>query len=150
MAYSAYLLLHNLHHKCFYLSCNCTAGTTPTAVYAVRIVGSIPYTVNVPLDITDGNCYFEFAGTEPSPITAPVYGCCCNGNAPVDNVLGYACNLDQAAIARGTIAAALSCEFVTPGLTVVFDNAAEPATATVTATFTFENLCSAPAQLSKK
>lgn len=127
--------------------CNCTAGTT---VYAVRIVGSIPYTVNVPLAITDGNCYFEFNGTEPFAITAPVYGCCCCGNAPVDNILGYTCSLEQAAFARGIIAAALGCEFVTPGLTVVFDNAAEPATATVTATFTFENLCSAATQLSKK
>lgn len=129
--------------------CNCTSGGTTRTVYAVRIIGCISYTVNVPLASTN-NCTANFnttsAPSTPISGTPTVYACCCCGTAPVNNTIGFSCSLEAASIARALIAANLNCSFITPTLGVGFSSGNTVATATVG--FTIQNVCTNPGGIS--
>lgn len=128
--------------------CACTSGGTTRTVYAVRIIGCISYTVNVPLLApTTTTCTAAFRNNALITGTTPtVYACCCCGSAPVDNVLGYTCSIESAALITGIINANLTCNFITPSLTITPNSANNIASAQVT--FTFPNLCTPATGLS--
>lgn len=112
--------------------CICVAANRATR-YAVRIIGSIPYVVNLPLSNT-GIC------TAPANTSVSL---CCSGVASVDNVLGFSCDRNIALIARGIInGSLLNCNSVAATFGPV--NTTVPGFAIVPVTFTFNIPCLTP------
>lgn len=105
----------------FVEQCNCTA--TGTTKFDVRIVGPIPYVVNLPINVTD-IC--------TSPTSASV-SLCCSGVANVNNILGFSCDQTSALIASGIINGSLNCTNITVTTSV---NTSISGLAIVTVTFT--------------
>ncbi|BCZ46689.1 hypothetical protein psyc5s11_27560 [Clostridium gelidum] len=122
----------------------CSCDTVATPIYRIRIIGCISYTVDVPL-ASSNNCTAEFTstGVRVNNSTPTVYACCCCGSAHVDNIIGFACSLGVASLARNLIAlliaSGLRCSFITPTLTVGFTGNNTIATASVG--FNIQNVC---------
>lgn len=103
--------------------CFCTAAAT--SKYDVRIIGPIPYVVNLPLSNT-GIC------TSPANASV-VLGC--SGVANTNNIIGFACNQTTALIANGIInGSLLTCNSITAAATV--NTTCTPGFVLVTVTFT--------------
>ena len=114
--------------------CSCN-GTTK---FDVRIVGSIPFVVNILLNPT-GIC--------TSPANSQVF-LGCSGVANVDNIIGFSCDETSALIANGIInGSLLNCNGITATAAVTI---CQPGSAIVTVTFTLPACSNAGAALTEE
>lgn len=87
--------------KCIIEEC-CCGGCIH---HDIRIVGCIPFIINVRVDSTD-----------MCPVNGPNVFACCSGTACVDNVVCSACTYKDAVLACNTISQKLTCTGITVDL----------------------------------